>query len=320
MQEPSFVLLSLHPKHAKKILSGEKKLEFRRVWATRPVVAIVIYATVPVQKIVAIAKVKQIHHGSPSSLWSLASEIGGGLSRRELYAYYKGRKKGFALELECVKRFPSPLIPSAFIKGFRAPQSFSYVDRNIFSVLEKEFELQSHEGRVLFVSGVHGVGKTTMCENYANAHGIVHKSASQLIREAKESALAGTSKAVKDIAGNQELLIQAVRQYRSSGQTLLLDGHFALLDVEHKPQALATKIFAELGIDGVVLIQDTPQAIASRIASRDMHPISAQGVAELQAVESSRAMQVTDDLCIPFFKVRSLDQSDFDQAIDALSI
>lgn len=318
MQESSVVLLSLHPKHAKKILSGEKNLEFRRVWATRPITAIVIYATTPVQKIVAIARVRHVHQGSPTALWELAKKIGGGLLRRELYGYFQGKKSGFAIELESVERFHSPLDAKAFIDGFRPPQSFSYIDAKIFRQLENELERQVPLGRVLFVAGVHGVGKTTLCENYAKERQIIHRSASQLIREAKESALANRGKAVKDIAGNQQLLISAVQQYRTSGSTLLLDGHFALLDAEHKPQPLPTNVFSELGIDGVVVIHDSPRQIAARIAKRDEHPLGINDLTTLQALELSRAEKVAQDLCIPSHLVKSGDKRSFDLVVGTL--
>ncbi len=319
MQESSSVLLSLHPQHAIKILSGEKKLEFRRIWATRPISTVVIYATVPVQKIVAIARVKCVHNGSPTALWELSKKIGGGLSRRKLYEYYEGRSSGFAIELDSVQRYPSPLPPEQFITGFRAPQSFSYVNQQTLNGLEQELSRQAPSGRILFVGGVHGVGKTTLCENYAKLHGIKHKSASQLIREEKATALSADSKAVKDIAGNQQLLIDAVRRIRATGETLLLDGHFALLDAKHQPQPVPTDVFSDLGIDGTVVIHDQPSAIASRMAARDNKPMTAKDIHRLQVLELSRAEQVARDLCIPFAKIKSTDQQTFNSIVGDLS-
>lgn len=312
MQQSSSILLSLHPQHALKILSGEKKLEFRRVWATRPVSAIVIYATTPAQKIVGVARVRQVHQGSPTALWELAKRVGGGLSRRELFEYFRGKETGYAVELDSVTRFPSPLVASNFIERFRAPQSFSYIDGKTQEKLVTEMNRQAASGKVLFVAGVHGVGKTTLCENYAKSYDVSHRSASQLIREAKASALAARGKAVKDIAGNQQLLIDAVRQFRSAGKTLLLDGHFALLNAEHQPEALPTDVFSDLGINEIAVIHDHPRAISSRIATRDAHAMKPGEIAALQALELETAEAVAQRLCIPFSKIKSFDQSAFD--------
>lgn len=99
----------------------------------------------------------------------------------------------------------------------------------------------------------------------------------------------------------------------------MLDGHFALLDAEHKPQPLPTNVFSELGIDGVVVIHDAPSRIAPRIAKRDEHPLGIDDLTALQSLELSRAEKVAQDLCIPFSKVKSLDQQAFDQIVGTLS-
>ena len=135
MQESKTVIISLHPKHANKILSGEKKLEFRRVWANKPVNAVVIYSTVPVKKIVAIAYVKQVHCESRNRLWALAKSVGGGLTRRALYGYFEGKKQGYAVEFDSIKVLNPAISPATIIENFRAPQSFAYLDQKILKKL-----------------------------------------------------------------------------------------------------------------------------------------------------------------------------------------
>jgi predicted transcriptional regulator/adenylate kinase len=313
MQESSAVIISLHPEHANKILSGEKRLEFRRVWATKPVNAVVIYSTVPVKKIVAIAYVKKVHLASPTHLWSLAQSIGGGLSRRSLYKYFEGKKQGYAIEFDAIKVFNSAINPESFIKKFRAPQSFTYIDQKTLSELEGVImNRQEKAGTILFVAGVHGVGKSSMCEAYAKKFGALYKSASQLIREAKAEAVATNSKAVQDIDGNQQLLIQAVSKIRAKGKNLLLDGHFAILNAEHQPTPLSTDVFANLYIDSIVAIYDEPSLISSRMVNRDGDAMSEAEVDSLQTLEISRAEQVSDELKIPFVKLKALHQNSFD--------
>lgn len=313
MQEFNVVLISLHPQHANKILSGQKKLEFRRVWASKPVSAVVIYSTVPIQKIVAIAYVKQVHRGSATALWQLAKTIGGGLSRRALYTYFRGKRNGYAIEFSSVKRCNPAIDPESLIDGFHPPQSFSYINQESFLRIEQaSIDAQVKKGKILFVSGVHAVGKSSLCDAYAKKYEVIHKSASQLIREAKETALANDTKAVKDISGNQQILIESVARIRATGETLLLDGHFALLDSEHRPQPLPDEVFADLTIDGIVVIHDKPSSIASRMLKRDEKTMKVSEIAALQTIELARAEQVAKELRIPFEKIRSHDQKSFD--------
>jgi len=312
MQESNIALISLHPEHANKILSGEKKLEFRRVWASKPVSAVVIYATVPVQRIVAIAYVKKVHKGSANSLWKLAKEVGGGLSRRKLYNYFKGRKIGYAIEFASVKRCNTSIDPFKRIDNFQPPQSFTYLDPKIFSLLEELSMNTKPTGKILFIAGVHAVGKSTLCSTYARTHGVLHKSASQLIREAKENAIAKNTKAVRDIPGNQQLLIQAVSEIRAAGKTLLLDGHFALLNSENKPQPLPMDVYIDLTIDGIVVLHDKPAAIAARMLERDGNSLQIDEITALQHMELKRAKQVAGVLNLPLERIRSFDQEKFD--------
>lgn len=122
------VLISIHPRHAEKIISGEKRLEFRRSWAARPVDVLVIYATARVQKVVAIAEVKHVFRGSRTCLWNLAKTIGGGISRRKLFAYLEGKKNAFAIEVVKVKPIVGGFDPELlFGLDFHPPQSFRYL-------------------------------------------------------------------------------------------------------------------------------------------------------------------------------------------------
>jgi predicted transcriptional regulator len=140
MQDFNAVIISLHPQHANKILSGEKKVEFRRVWSKKSISTVVIYSTVPVRRIVAVARVKQVHFGSPTSLWKLSKSIGGGLSRKSLYDYFFGKKTGYAIEFESIFSSSEHISPYDVIENFHAPQSFSYLDKKTVDLITKHFK------------------------------------------------------------------------------------------------------------------------------------------------------------------------------------
>lgn len=134
--EANAALISIHPQYVEKILSGEKRLEFRRSWAAKRIDFLVIYATVPVQKIVAVTQVGHVFHGSKNRLWELARVKGGGISRRKLFDYMQGKREGVALELLNVFRIDGGITPhSLFGDGFCPPQSFRYLSQNEISKL-----------------------------------------------------------------------------------------------------------------------------------------------------------------------------------------
>ena len=319
MPTDRFVVLSIYPRYANKILSGEKRLEFRKSWGALNGAAFVIYATAPIQKIVGIAHIKKVHQGSPTTLWRLARDMGGGVSRRVLYEYFRGRPGGFAIEIESVQPCLHPLNPGEFLPDFNAPQSFTYIDRTTFNRIESAIEKQPPKGRLILIAGVHGVGKTTLCSRLADGRNFVHKSASQLIREEKDAAIDINTKIVADIAGNQQLLIDAVSRTTKSGQTLLLDGHFSLLNIARKVKPVATKVFVDLGINGIILIIGKPGQILSQIIKRDGKGFSVDEIRTLQTMEISRAKSVSDELGVPLIRVKAFDCSAFTKAVRTLA-
>ena len=132
------VLISIHPSHAEKIISGEKKLEFRRSWTNSSIDRIVIYATSPIQRIIGVAEVKRVFSGSPTKLWRLAKSGDGGISRRALFSYFKGKEKAFAIELGQVHVINGGGLPiSIFGKDFRPPQSFRYLSEDDYSKVDE---------------------------------------------------------------------------------------------------------------------------------------------------------------------------------------
>ncbi|MFV1848069.1 ASCH domain-containing protein [Stenotrophomonas maltophilia] len=98
------VVISLEPRYAERILSGEKMYELRRrEMHLRAGTIVWLYAKRPVGAIVGYVTVLAVHHASPSALWS---EVGhaAGVTRKEFRQYFAGSKKAFALELAAAVR------------------------------------------------------------------------------------------------------------------------------------------------------------------------------------------------------------------------
>lgn len=121
----SKVLLSIKPEYVQRILTGEKKFEFRKRLANKPVDTIVIYATSPVMKIVGEVKVKGVHEKAPSVLWEQTKK-NAGITRKKYRDYFFGCKKAFAYELEEVKKYTKEFNLEE-IGIHQAPQSFVYI-------------------------------------------------------------------------------------------------------------------------------------------------------------------------------------------------
>ena len=64
------VLLSIKPEYAEKILNGEKKYEFRKVLPkNKSITKVIIYATMPIGKVIGEFEIAELISDSPSRLW-----------------------------------------------------------------------------------------------------------------------------------------------------------------------------------------------------------------------------------------------------------
>ena len=93
------VLLAIHPKHARAILSGKKRIEFRRVgWKNPEVHGVFLYATAPVSKIVGHYETNMGDYGK-ESIGRLRSRFravrGTGLTIQAFNEYFAGKDEGF---------------------------------------------------------------------------------------------------------------------------------------------------------------------------------------------------------------------------------
>jgi predicted transcriptional regulator len=121
------LLVSIRPQFVKQILSGDKKVEFRRSWVANPVESIVIYSTSPEQMMVASAKVSKITEARLVDLWGLCQEKGGDIKQKDFDKYYIGKESGFAIELASVNKFKFLVDPRKIFKDFHPPQAFKYI-------------------------------------------------------------------------------------------------------------------------------------------------------------------------------------------------
>lgn len=118
------VILSIKKEYSQKILSGEKRFEFRRIVSKTPE-WLYIYETAPTKKVVGRAKVGAIIYGNAWSLWERCKDFSG-ISREAFMDYFKGKEKCFAYQLEHVEKFKEPLELSHYGIS-HPPQNFVYL-------------------------------------------------------------------------------------------------------------------------------------------------------------------------------------------------
>ena len=122
------VLLSIKPKYVKSILEGGKRYEFRKtIFKNREINRIYIYSSSPVKKIVASFVIGDILEDHPSYLWDKVKEYAG-INDRDFFAYFEGKSRAFAIEIQNLRELPDPIDPYETMPGFVPPQSYCYMD------------------------------------------------------------------------------------------------------------------------------------------------------------------------------------------------
>ena len=121
---------------------------------------------------------------------------------------------------------------------------------------------------MIFVSGIHGVGKTYFCNMMGERLGIKAYSASELIAE-KSNQVMASDKQVMDVDQNQMFLQMAINELRMKQEEFILDGHFCLLNKEGKISRISPGLFSFLNPDKIVLLMEKTSVIAERRLRRD---------------------------------------------------
>lgn len=122
------ILLSVKPEYIDRILTGTKRYEYRRKLATKPIEAIILYATDPVQKVVGEVEVLGTISAAPTTLWEQTKHAAG-IARSKYREYFRGLKNANAYVLGQVTEYPEAKSLDFYgIKG--APQSFRYLDND----------------------------------------------------------------------------------------------------------------------------------------------------------------------------------------------
>lgn len=166
---------------------------------------------------------------------------------------------------------------------------------------------------MIFVSGIHGVGKTFFCNMAKEKLNIQSYSASQLIAVKRKRSFS-ERKLVSDIDDNQDLLLTAVEELRRTSEEFILDGHFCLLNEEGDITRIPLDTFVLLKLDVIILLTENPEIIAERRRQRDNVQQSVLKIKAFQEAEKLYAEEIAEQLNIPL--VISQGEEDIDKMLD----
>lgn len=164
----------------------------------------------------------------------------------------------------------------------------------------------------LFVGGVHGSGKGSLCKRLVEVYLCKYVSASGLLNWDKKS------KQVENVKYNQEVLRQLLAQNTSGDSSYIIDGHFALWNEDGLCESVPIDTFASLGLSGIILTTCSVDIVQKRLKERDEISYDLDRIQELQNAEIEQAKFVSQELNIPLFFIDTSGVANYEVLLNQL--
>lgn len=154
------------------------------------------------------------------------------------------------------------------------------------------------KGSTIFIAGVYGTGKSTMCSVLSEMLHIPAFSAGDLI-SATNGEQYGVNKAVSDKNKNQLLLAERVRQLTQKNKKIILAGHFCIFNADNDVEVLPESVYPALDISRIILLESDIQTIISNLRRRDGKNYPAKSVSVSIEKEREQSKQIAEQLNCP---------------------
>ena len=170
--------------------------------------------------------------------------------------------------------------------------------------------------KIIFVGGVHGVGKGTLCQQIKTKYGILHFSASELLKWAEISPPA--NKRVIDFDLTQSRLHKGIDENIPDGKLTILDGHFILLNKVGHPEIISEDTFYKIGPIAIVVVIEDVDIILKRLSNRDSTVYNKNTLTKMQEMERNQARKISSNLKIPLCEINGGDITKFEKLVNDL--
>lgn len=158
---------------------------------------------------------------------------------------------------------------------------------------------------IIFIGGIHGVGKGTICKEIALKTNLIHITASEIL---KWNEISSTSnKLVSNISSTQERLIHGLKNLIEKDKQYLLDGHFCLLNSLGEPCKIDEETFDNINPKIISIVIDDVKNIYKRLESRDNKKYDIIVLDKLQEMEIEYAKYLSKKYNIPYIEIKNSD-------------
>ena len=154
---------------------------------------------------------------------------------------------------------------------------------------------------IIFIGGIHGVGKETICKEIASKTDLIHITASEILKWNEISS--SDNKLVNNISSTQERLINGLKNLIKNDKKYLLDGHFCLLNANCIPCKIDEDTFDSINPKIISIVIDDIGKIVDRLEKRDNKKYDIKILDELQKMEIEHAKYLSKKYSIPYIEI-----------------
>lgn len=157
--------------------------------------------------------------------------------------------------------------------------------------------------KIVFIGGIHGSGKGTICSQISKKFQIPHYSCSELIKW--EEISCRSNKNVDDFEVTQNRLLNGIKSNITFEKLTLLDGHFCLLNRLGNPEKIQEQTFLDINPILIAIVTEDLNTIQERLKNRDGKRYDLDLLHRMQQLEYSQAKIVSNILSTPFTDVKT---------------
>lgn len=150
-------------------------------------------------------------------------------------------------------------------------------------------------GSTIFIAGIYGTGKSTICSALSKKFYIPSFSAGDLI-SAINGEQYGVNKAVADKDSNQVLLAERVQELNRKNRQIILAGHFCIFNAHNEVEILPESVYSALNIAQIILLEADIQNIVLNLRRRDGKDYSEKSVTALMEREREQSERISKQL------------------------
>lgn len=155
---------------------------------------------------------------------------------------------------------------------------------------------------LIFIGGIHGVGKGTICGKICEQTDFVHITASEILRWDEISK--PDNKKVENIQSTQDRLIAGLDKALKENENYLLDGHFCLFNSEGQVEKVPMETFEKIAPKLIAIVTTKIDLIKERLEKRDNKGYDFDLLKSMQTSEKEYAQQISSELNVPFVEIK----------------